>query len=231
MEWVRHKLFMLDVEDTVSHCLVLTTTTNGACLDYCKSVDVPVLIVKAGMEYSKPAALEYLIGAYMLPDGDGTICVNWRKLNRVIKERKLEKSLDWLKMKALLSIANPACGDAVANILLIECILRDCDYNFTALLELYKDRPNNLSKAYVYHPKAFLTSENGQKITEPVNLQIEIESITDSYAGCRIFIRPEPLKDFLWIYVEAISQKEVNDISNNMLNIIEKQYKNHVTKI
>jgi hypothetical protein len=161
----------LDLENVVSHCLVLPTNINGSCLDYLTSVDVPFKIVKEGMDYAKPVALKYVIGAYMLTNGDGTICVQWNALNKIIKEAKLEKSVDWLKMKSLLSIANPACGDAVANILLLECVMRDNDYNFMALFNLYRDRPSELSKATVTYPKAFTNTHDGMKIIEPEGLQ------------------------------------------------------------
>jgi phosphoacetylglucosamine mutase len=65
------------------------------------------------------------IGANDEPNGHGTVVCKWHKVNEALKGH--EDKLAAKKLKAILELSNQTVGDAIANFLVIEAILRDLD--------------------------------------------------------------------------------------------------------
>ena len=70
-----------------------------------------------------------MIGANDEPNGHGTICVKWDVLDEALQG--LEDRIEAKKLRAFLRISNVYVGDAIANLLMIEAVLRDRDQSIS----------------------------------------------------------------------------------------------------
>ena len=79
-----------------------------------------------GVKNAHPIVEKYDIGANDEPNGHGTVtCHDWNHVQEVLKDK--QDTLEGKKLKTILSLSNFTVGDAIANFLLIETILRDLD--------------------------------------------------------------------------------------------------------
>ena len=106
-----------------------------------------------GTKVLEAEARKYIIGAYIETNGQGTIIVNWEELNKALVGKEELKGAK--KLVALLKIANPFCSDAIANLLMVEAVLRDKDYPIANFSNIYIEHPCLKSKAPVANPQGF----------------------------------------------------------------------------
>ena len=74
------------------------------------------------------------------------------------------------KLYAFLRLSNIYVGDAIANLLMIEAILRDKGMNIAEFNELYKDLPSQMFKIKVANRALFQTTFDESKLVEPLSL-------------------------------------------------------------
>lgn len=111
----------------------------------------------------------YVIGAFCDHSGHGTIYTDWKALDQALvgKEDRIETK----KLRALLRIANAnSGGDGIANILMLEAVLRDRDYSLNMLSNLYREYPCKLFKATVTNKNKFICNLDETKLTDPARL-------------------------------------------------------------
>ena len=92
-------------------------------------------MVPTGVKNAHPVVQKYVIGANDEPNGHGTICVKWEELDRALQGK--EDRLEAKKLRAFLNITNIYVGDAIANLLMIEAVLRDRGESIESLNEKY----------------------------------------------------------------------------------------------
>ena len=83
--------------------------------------------VPTGVKNAHPVVQQYVIGANDEPNGHGTVCVDWPRLNELLKD-KMENE-DCKKLIAFLRLSNPYVGDAICNLLMVEAVLKDFGYS------------------------------------------------------------------------------------------------------
>ena len=135
MLYVTNSLRQLELLDTVSHCLVNTAYANSQALKYIEDKGIFSVMVPTGVKNAHPVVQKYVIGANDEPNGHGTICVKWDQLDAALtgKEDKIEAK----KLRAFLKMTNVYVGDAIANLLMIEAVLRDQDWSIDMFSEMY----------------------------------------------------------------------------------------------
>jgi phosphomannomutase len=140
MMYIVEKLELLGIEKQVNHCLINTAYTNSQALKFLKANDINTFQVPTGVKNAYNEIRKYVIGAHCDRVGHGTFYVRWDWLNKALigKEDRIEAK----KLKALLEIPYAGCGDAIANLLMVEAILRDKDYSIQMLYNIYKELPN-----------------------------------------------------------------------------------------
>jgi len=74
------------------------------------------------------------------------------------------------KLYAFLRLSNIYVGDAIANLLMIEAILRDKGMTIAEFNELYSDLPSQMFKIKVANRALFLTTFDESKLLEPLSL-------------------------------------------------------------
>lgn len=70
----------------------------------------------------------------------------------------------------MLRISNVYVGDAIANLLMIEAVLRDTDQSIDTLSSLYQEFPNKMYKAVVANRTSFLTTWDESRLVQPAAL-------------------------------------------------------------
>ena len=128
---------------------------------------------------------------------------------------------------AFLKISNQTVGDGIANILMMEAILRDLDMNYQQVRELYQEKPSKMYKAIVEDRASFKVTKNELRLIEPEDLQNDIDKILKKMPGSRGFVRPSGTEDILRLYVESTNHKEVDVVADRILKLIENKYKDY----
>ena len=127
-------------------------------------------------------------------------------------------------------MSNLAVGDAICNMLMIECVLKDKDFSIEMFHNLYTDFYSQTLKAVVKDRSQFLTTWDETRLTQPSMLQDMIDYCCQTQAKeeARCFIRPSGTEDILRIYIEAKTQHSVNVIAKEILKEIELKYVDYV---
>ena len=135
MMYVKELLFALNIQNEVSHVLVNTAYANSKALSFINDQKINTVMVPTGVKNAHPVVQRYVIGANDEPNGHGTICVKWEELDRALQGK--EDRLEAKKLRAFLNITNIYVGDAIANLLMIEAVLRDRGESIESLNEKY----------------------------------------------------------------------------------------------
>lgn len=95
--------------------------------------------------------------------------MNWPELNELLKGK--ENNAACQKLIAFLKISNIYVGDAIANLLLLEAIMRDKGMSIQAFSEIYCDNPSQLDKVKVADRFMFKPIWDESRLEEPKDLQ------------------------------------------------------------
>ena len=128
-----------------------------------------------------------------------------KSLQSVILTTKL-KAL--LTLKATIQTINPAIGDAISSVLLIEGILRiKGNMPFAEWHAMYRDLPTKQTKVKVKDRTVIECFDSERKCSKPEGLQKRIDEILSSVSSTdsskRAFVRPSGTEDIVRVYVEA----------------------------
>mmetsp|Transcript_8317 Transcript_8317/g.6209 ORF Transcript_8317/g.6209 Transcript_8317/m.6209 type:complete len:131 (+) Transcript_8317:921-1313(+) len=125
------------VSEEVSLILVQTAYVNSRVQAYLDSHKIPVKWVPTGVKNATPEVVKYDIGANVEANGHGTVATKWDKLDAALAKGDRGESLAGKKLRGILSLFNPCVGDAIANLLVLEAILRDKDFTCTQFAAIY----------------------------------------------------------------------------------------------
>jgi phosphoacetylglucosamine mutase len=98
--------------------------------------------VPTGVKNAHPVVQKYVIGANDEPNGHGTVYVNWEMLDSLLKDKMKSQPDVCKKLYSFLKLSNIYVGDAIANMLMIEAILRDKGMTIAEFNDLYRDSPS-----------------------------------------------------------------------------------------
>jgi phosphoacetylglucosamine mutase len=167
--------------------------------------------------------VKYDIGANDEPNGHGTIVCKWDRVLDALKD-KLE-TLEGQKIVWIMKLSNMTVGDAVANLLLIESILRDLDMNVEDFSKIYEENPSRMYKVIVKDRTKFKTIWDESRLTNPIELQDKIDELVSATNEGKAFVRPSGTEDILRLYAEARTMEEMESLAQKILNEIETKYK------
>ena len=169
MMYIVELIEVLGIKSAVPHALVNTPYTNSQADKYLDSLEITHVKAKTGVRHGYETAKQYVIGAHCDHSGHGGVHVDWVWLNKALRGK--EERIEAKKLRALLNIVNASGGgDAIATLLMIECVLRDRDYSVTMLNALYKEHHSGLFKATVTSKNKFLCNHDETKLIEPPRL-------------------------------------------------------------
>ena len=200
--------------------VVQTAYANGASTRHLvETLGSAPVCVPTGVKHLHHAAEQLDIGVYFESNGHGTALFSEttkKKIEDATVEALVQRSMP--HVKALLALAhcqrciNPAVGDAMSGILLVEGILRRL--KSTKLPRPYADLPSRQTKIVVPDRTKIKTEDAERRVREPKSLQDAIDealrarAATD--ASVRAFVRPSGTEDCVRLYVEGEQVESVD---------------------
>ena len=200
--------------------VVQTAYANGASTRHLvETLGSAPVCVPTGVKHLHHAAEQLDIGVYFESNGHGTALFSEttkKKIEDATVEALVQRSMP--HVKALLALAhcqrciNPAVGDAMSGILLVEGILRRL--KTTKLPRPYADLPSRQTKIVVPDRTKIKTEDAERRVREPKSLQdaideaLRVRAATD--ASVRAFVRPSGTEDCVRLYVEGEQDESVD---------------------
>nr|CDJ85269.1 Alpha-D-phosphohexomutase domain containing protein [Haemonchus contortus] len=156
----------------------------------------------------------------------------WEELGRLCskrpagnKDEKLaqgDQSSDAVKRLHFLSIIiNEVVGDAMADLLVVESLLRWYGYSIEDWEQsLYKNAPNVQIKVPVNDRSKYRTSYEETVLLEPEGVQEKINDLVKQYQGARAFVRPSGTENIVRVYAEAKTWEEADLLGRSLADLI-----------
>ena len=231
------QIFLAGLAHKISLGIAHTAYSNGAFTKFCEKNGVETVCAKTGVKNVHKAAEEnFDIGVYFESNGHGTALFSKKTVEMIEKElvdeltrmsleqernrrnasssKSLQSVILTTKLKALLTLKatiqtiNPAIGDAISSVLLIEGILRiKGNMPFAEWHAMYRDLPTKQTKVKVKDRTVIECFDSERKCSKPEGLQKRIDEILSSVSSTdsskRAFVRPSGTEDIVRVYVEA----------------------------
>jgi len=222
--YIKSLLESLGLTDSdLTHVFVQTAYVNSRSTRFLKSKGIHNELCPTGVKNAHPIVVKYDIGANDEPNGHGTIVCKWDRVNAALKPK--EETLEAKKIKSILRLSNMTVGDAQANLLLIESILRDLDLSIADFNALYEENPSRMYKAVVKDRTKFKTIWDESRLTTPKELQDKIDELVAATEEGKAFVRPSGTEDILRLYAEARTVEQMENLAKAILGEIESKYK------
>lgn len=132
----------MQVDELVPHVMVNSAYSNGMANAFLAEHKINKECVPTGVKNAHPVVQKYVIGANDEPNGHGTVYVNWEMLDSLLKDKMKSQPDVCKKLYSFLKLSNIYVGDAIANMLMIEAILRDKGMTIAEFNDLYRDSPS-----------------------------------------------------------------------------------------
>jgi len=210
-------------ESELSHVFVQTAYVNSRSTRFLKEKNIHNELCPTGVKNAHPIVVKYDIGANDEPNGHGTIVCKWDRVNAALKPKM--DTIEAKKIVGILRLSNMTVGDAQANLLLIESILRDLDMTIEDFNAIYEENPSRMYKAIVKDRTKFKTIWDESRLTTPAELQEKIDELVAATEEGKAFVRPSGTEDILRLYAEARTVEQMENLAKAILAEIESKYK------
>lgn len=186
--------------DDVSVGVVQTAYANGGSSQYiANQLKVPIVFTSTGVKHLHAAAHSFDIGIYFEANGHGTVLFQEEALVKLRGAQSAPADL----LLSLARLSNQLVGDALADLLLVQAMLRISRLSLQDTLRLYDDLPSVLLKVPVVDRSRIQTTDADRRITEPLALQTAIDELVRAVPQGRAFARPSGTEDVVRIFAEA----------------------------
>ncbi|OUS44283.1 hypothetical protein BE221DRAFT_193734 [Ostreococcus tauri] len=206
--------------------VVQTAYANGASTKFLtERLGEPPACVPTGVKHLHHKAEEMDIGVYFESNGHGTALFS-PAASKAIEEATVEALTQRAmpQVKALLALThaqrciNPAVGDAMSGILLVEAILRVRKIKGSIANLYYTDLSSRQTKVVVRDRTTIKTVDAERTCEKPPGLQEAIEKILDDEGREKVrgraFVRPSGTEDCVRVYVEATDEATVGRVTD-----------------
>ena len=203
--------------------IVQTAYANGASTEYVRNtLEIPVEFAKTGVKHLHHAAVEHFdVGIYFEANGHGTVVFS--KKYEEFAQLCLSEHDDPFFVR-LHRLINPAVGDALSDMLLVDYLLRALggwtpeDWNNN----LYKDLPSRMLKVRVKDRSVIECNSNESVCLQPESVQPLLQTAMEAYANSsgRCFIRPSGTEDVVRVYAEAKTREEADALANKASQVV-----------
>jgi len=195
--------------------LVQTAYANGSSTDYITNqLGVPVSCAQTGVKHLHHKALDFDVGVYFEANGHGTVIFS-QHAQKLIKETPSAA-----RLALLVDVVNQTVGDAISDLLVVECVLAARGWSAADWYQQYSDLPNKLMKVSVRDRTLVTTRDAERQVITPVGLQERINQAVAKYNRGRSFVRPSGTEDVVRVYAEAASKDEADRLAADVINIV-----------
>ena len=182
-----------------------------------------VLIAKTGVKHVHSAAHQFDIGVYFEANGHGTVLFSDRVQDVLLQCRLADrKSNAWQRLRLLPCLINPAVGDALSDLLLVDFILQAKGWGISEWnTNLYQDLPSRQLKVQVKDRTMIKTNDNETRCLEPAALQAALDGVMRKVNG-RCFVRPSGTENVVRVYAEAPSREDADWLAIETAKLVHK---------
>lgn len=198
--------------------IVQTAYANGNSTAYIQDeLKVPVSCVCTGVKHLHRKALEFDVGIYFEANGHGTILFSDSALSKIelccSSSTNENEKLAANELKTFVDLVNQTVGDSISDLLVVETILRDKDWDVTDWDRSYKNLANRLMVVRVKDRGIFETANAERTVVKPAPLQDAINNHVKQFPKGRSFVRPSGTEDVVRVYAESDTQENADKLA------------------
>lgn len=123
-------------------------------------------------------------------------------------------------LKNLKDCINQTVGDAISDMLVVELILALKNMTISDWDCLYTDLPSRQLKVTIKDRNLIKTTNAERIVSDPAQLQVEIDKLVLNYKKARAFVRPSGTEDVVRVYAEADTQLNVDDLAAKVSQLV-----------
>ena len=216
--------------------VVQTAYANGASTAYvAETLGLETACTPTGVKHLHPEAERFDVGVYFEANGHGTAVFSDDALCRVreaaaktnarAKEGETNAAdaaaaLD--ELVALTKAINPAVGDALSGILVVEAVLRAKGWDLERWNAMYTDLPSKQVKVTVADRSVISTTDAERFSDEPpAGLQPAVDAaVAAAGPRARAFARPSGTEDVVRVYAEAETVEMTEALARNVARAV-----------
>lgn len=189
---------------------------------------IPVVITKTGVKHLHHAALEFDIGIYFEANGHGTVLFSKAYHEFVDGSSNNNATLHVASspdssspaasavaaLKVLPRLINPAVGDALSDMLLVDALLQHFQWSLQDWnSNLYTDLPSRQLKVQVRDRSVVKCNGNETRCIAPSTLQPALDGAMGDIPGSRTFVRASGTENVVRVYAEAPTREQADKLA------------------
>ena len=192
--------------------VVQTAYANGASTRYIEdTLGLTTTCTCTGVKHLHPAAEAFDVGVYFEANGHGTALFSDDALLKIKKcandpSGSAKSKHAAASLLALAETINPAVGDALSGVLVVESILRAKKWGLNDWDSIYEDLPSKQIKVRVLDRSVIVTADAERRAVAPEGMQAAIDVAVASFGtdqNARAFARPSGTEDVVRVYAEG----------------------------
>ena len=213
--------------------VVQTAYANGASTAYINHVlGVDVKCASTGVKFLHPEATRFDVGVYFEANGHGTAVFSDATIERLDAAiERVQACPDAIEhadavsalreLKAMTEAINPAVGDALSGILVVEAVLLAKGWGLTEWGNMYQDLPSRQVKVTVRDRSVISVTNAERTAVTPAGMQAAIdEAVGRRGAHARAFARPSGTEDVVRVYAEAATEAGAAELAREVCGIV-----------
>jgi phosphoacetylglucosamine mutase len=227
--------------------VVQTAYANGASTRYvAETLGLATACAKTGVKHLHPEAETFDVGVYFEANGHGTALFSDETLARLEEARRtlsaeIEGHEDdeddedaseqhaeardalgaFAELLALSRAINPAVGDALSGVLVVEAVLRAKGWTLSDWDAMYADLPSAQVKVTVADRGVIVTEDAERRASAPAAMQAAIDrAVTEAGGRARAFARPSGTEDVVRVYAEAETREGVEALARDVARAV-----------
>ena len=213
--------------------VVQTAYANGASTAYASNVlGVDVSCANTGVKFLHPEAERFDVGVYFEANGHGTAVFSDATIERLDAAiERVQACPDanehadavaaLRELKAMTEAINPAVGDALSGILVVEAVLLAKGWGLAEWGNMYADLPSRQVKVTVRDRSVISVTNAERTATTPAGMQAAIDEAVGRHgAHARAFARPSGTEDVVRVYAEAATEAGAADLAREVCGIV-----------
>lgn len=169
---------------------------------------LPVVITKTGVKHLHHAALEFDVGIYFEANGHGTVLFSDKYHKFAAEAKSIRPALEILPR-----LINPAVGDAISDLLLVDALLQHYQWTLKEWNALYTDLPSRQLKISVKDRSVVKCNENETKCLAPNTLQPALDQLMATTKNSRTFCRASGTENVVRVYAEAPTREQADKVA------------------
>ena len=207
--------------------VVQTAYANGASTAYvAQKLGLETACTPTGVKHLHPKAEEFDVGIYFEANGHGTAVFSDAALTSIDAALAstppgTDAAAALCELQALTAAINPAVGDALSGILVVEAVLRSKGWGMEEWGATYADLPSKQVKVSVADRAVITTEDAERRAVSPPAMQAAIDrAVAAAGPHSRAFARASGTEDVVRVYAEAATREGADALAREVARAV-----------